>query len=322
MKPLTKSIPTVSLKLLALLIMVLVAASVASAELASQTAPTTQPTVADIRAQEAQHTKRFELAFIEETTIGMTWPQVERAAKRGAIVLMPVGILEAHGLHLSTGTDILECTATCVLIKENLAKLGVEAVIAPPYYFGYIGGWHFGDPPSSTLLFPGTISTSAKRMSENLLDIIACLGKAGFRKFFIQNCHGGPGQQEGIYGAIKGAANVRNPLTNKSFSPALEVYWIDPISPNWDLTADLRKKYGLTLKEPFWLNWRDYIPTMFYKSAPPRDHAEEIETSAQMYFVPDLVDWEAWRRLPPGTRTFAEPPWAKIDELAAKGDLV
>jgi creatinine amidohydrolase len=235
--------------------------------------------------------------------------------------LLPVSIIEAHGTHLPLATDILETTGTCVLIKQNLAKLGVEAVITPPYYLGNAGGYHTGEPPGATNLFPGTISTSPKRMSENILDIIASFGKAGFKKFFIFNHHGGLGQQEGIYGAITGAPNVKNPLTNEPFSPPLEVYWVDPISPNWDVTKGLRDKYGLTLKEPFWLNWREFIPTMFYKSNPPRDHAEEIETSAMMYFFPDLVDIDAWRRLPQGTRAFSKPPWGDMAGLIAKRDL-
>lgn len=307
----------------------LVGYGAAPAKVVQVSGAATTATQAQTVAPTLPASKGFEVAWLEETILGMTWPKLETAAKRGAIVLVPVGPVEAHGTHLPVATDLLVTTATCVLVKKNLADVGVEAVIGPPYYCtADAGGYHEEPPtpPSITMLFPGTISTSPSRMSQNILDVIACMGDDGFRKFFILNNHGGLGQQEGIYGAVKAASEgkVKNPQTGALFTPPLEVYWVDPISPVGDVTSGLRTKYGLTLKEPFWLNWRDLIPasaTSSLKSSPPRTHAEEIETSADMYFYPDLVDWDAWRRLPPGTRWLDPQSIAEAGALIAKGDL-
>jgi len=45
-------------------------------------------------------------SIFHETMVDMTFQEVEEAAKRGAIVLWPMGVIEEHGPHLPLGTDI------------------------------------------------------------------------------------------------------------------------------------------------------------------------------------------------------------------------
>ena len=66
----------------------------------------------------------------------MTWLEVERAARNGAVVLWGLGVIEEHGPHLPLGTDVYLPYATLKLTRRRLAERGVEALIAPPFYWG------------------------------------------------------------------------------------------------------------------------------------------------------------------------------------------
>lgn len=60
--------------------------------------------------------------------------QVE--ADKGAIVLLPVGIIEGHGPHLDLSADFYLCTLNCRFLKQELESKGIDAIIAPPLYWG------------------------------------------------------------------------------------------------------------------------------------------------------------------------------------------
>jgi creatinine amidohydrolase len=47
-------------------------------------------------------------SIFHETMVGMPWPDVEKSIKNGAIVLLPTGVIEEHGPHMSLGVDIYE----------------------------------------------------------------------------------------------------------------------------------------------------------------------------------------------------------------------
>lgn len=44
--------------------------------------------------------------ILTATMMGMTYEEVETAVKENAVVLFPVGVVEAHGPHLPLGADI------------------------------------------------------------------------------------------------------------------------------------------------------------------------------------------------------------------------
>ena len=61
----------------------------------------------------------------------MTWPEVEDADEKGAVMLVPLGVIEQHGPHLPLGTDIYAATKMCSLMKSELGKQGILSVTAP-----------------------------------------------------------------------------------------------------------------------------------------------------------------------------------------------
>ena len=45
-------------------------------------------------------------SIFQDTMVDMTYPQIEEAIENGACALLPISVVEEHGPHLCTGTDI------------------------------------------------------------------------------------------------------------------------------------------------------------------------------------------------------------------------
>lgn len=119
-------------------------------------------------------------SIFDETMVDMTWPQIERAAAGGAIVLLPVGIIEEHGPHLGLAVDTYIPYLISVLARRELASRGITALIAPPCYWGVSQG---------TAVFPGTFSVRRETMKALVYDILAALHGWGLDRVFAVNWH-------------------------------------------------------------------------------------------------------------------------------------
>jgi creatinine amidohydrolase len=105
------------------------------------------------------------------------WKELKRIVPdRTSTVLLPIGILEAHGAS-ALGTDIL--------IPERLAEMAAKktgALVAPTIPYGV---------PGSLGGYPGTVGVRADVFSDYVLDVLHGLAATGFRSIFIINGHGG-----------------------------------------------------------------------------------------------------------------------------------
>ncbi len=61
---------------------------------------------------------------------------MQKNAQDGAIKLLPIGVIEAHGPHMCLGVDTYLSYTLCRLIKHKLEEKGIKALIAPPFYRG------------------------------------------------------------------------------------------------------------------------------------------------------------------------------------------
>lgn len=122
-----------------------------------------------------------DLSIFKDTVVEMTWPEVRKAAENGAVVLFPIGVVEEHGPHLDLSPDIYISCLTCRLIKSELTRKGIPAVIAPPFYWGI---------NQSTGHFPGSFTVQPETMKAVIADTIRCMKNWGFNKFFCFNSHG------------------------------------------------------------------------------------------------------------------------------------
>lgn len=109
----------------------------------------------------------------------LTSKQFAEQSKRIDTVVIPVGSLEAHGMHCPLGTDNIIPARLCADLE---AAAGDTVLIAPPVNYGYT--------PSLTA-FSGTVSMPA----ETLLSLYTEIGKSfvrmGAKNIVFMNGHGG-----------------------------------------------------------------------------------------------------------------------------------
>jgi len=124
--------------------------------------------------------------WIEE----LTWMEVRDALREGtSTALIATGGVEQNGPYLATGKHsiILEATAEAIA-----RKLG-NALVAPIISFVPEGDI---DPPSSHMMYPGTISVRQETFRALLTDIASSLKAHGFSDIVLIGDSGG--NQEGM----------------------------------------------------------------------------------------------------------------------------
>ena len=120
-------------------------------------------------------------SIFEETMVEMNWNEIDKASKDGAIVLLPMGVIEEHGPHMCLGVDIYLSYIQCRLIKQRLVTAGIQTLIAPPFYWGINNV--SGD-------FPGSFTSRKETVKAVIYDILASLKRWGFNYVFGINLHG------------------------------------------------------------------------------------------------------------------------------------
>jgi creatinine amidohydrolase len=111
----------------------------------------------------------------------MTYLETEAYAKKGAIVLQPIGPLEAHGPHLPLSVDYLAAEVMAETSAERLNAKGIPAVMAPVMTIGI-------SEPSK--MFSGTVSMKPETLKSVISDIAEAFKHHGFKGTVIVNQHG------------------------------------------------------------------------------------------------------------------------------------
>ncbi|MBW4442348.1 MAG: creatininase family protein [Plectolyngbya sp. WJT66-NPBG17] len=106
-----------------------------------------------------------------------TWQEVETYLSRSTGIILPVGSTEQHGPTGLIGTDAICAEAIAKGVGES-----TNALIAPTINVGM--ALHH-------TAFPGSMSLRPSTMILVIRDYVTSLAKAGFRKFFFINGHGG-----------------------------------------------------------------------------------------------------------------------------------
>ena len=110
-------------------------------------------------------------SIFDGTMVDLNYQQVEEAAKRGAILLWPLGVIEEHAPHLPLGTDIYNATAAMKEAARQLRAKGREVLVAPPMY------WGINDATGS---FGGSFSVKPATLKAIIEDTFASFKKDGF----------------------------------------------------------------------------------------------------------------------------------------------
>jgi creatinine amidohydrolase len=224
-------------------------------------------------------------ALLSGTMAEMTAPQVEAAARRGAGVLLPVGVIEAHGPHLPVGTDAFIALELCRLTRRYAAEAGRETLIAPAYYWGINAV--LGE-------FAGSFRIRPETAAALLADVIDSILGNGFVDIFVVSHHGDRAHNDMIIDVLKNAHARGQAGVRLLYTPL-----------RWKMIERL----GQTGKEPYWVPW-DYDPGLeaFRVTGTLGVHADEYETAAMVRYHPETVDYDALRGL--------EPTRLTLDDLA------
>lgn len=145
-------------------------------------------------------------SMFADTLVQMTWPQVQRAAREGALVLVPVGVIEEHGPHIGLGVDSYLVCLHCRRIKGALAASGNKAVIAPPFYWGIT---------DDTSAFPGSFNVRPETMTALITDLCRSLQSWGFQRLVFVNDHGNINHRQTLKNSL---SKVRQELKLEAYS--------------------------------------------------------------------------------------------------------
>src|SRR5216683_4374706 len=108
----------------------------------------------------------------------MTWKEVHEL-DRSTLVVVPFGAMEQHSYHLPVETDAL-------IVQELARRLDAacagKLLVLPTQWLGL--SLHHVD-------FAGTLTASPQTYLAMAGDILNSIARAGFKKIFILNAHGG-----------------------------------------------------------------------------------------------------------------------------------
>lgn len=114
----------------------------------------------------------------------ITSPAFAKAAKDGAMAILPIGSMEEHGSHLPLGTDSMQAEEIARHIADEFG-----ALVLPPIRYGEC---------RSTRNFPGTISLSFETVCALAIDIVSELSRNGIEKILILSGHAGSGHMAAL----------------------------------------------------------------------------------------------------------------------------
>jgi creatinine amidohydrolase len=235
-------------------------------------------------------------ALLNDTMADMTAFQIADAARRGAGVLLPIGVMEAHGPHLPTGTDAYIATQLCRLTRSYAAAAGRELIIAPPYYWGI--NHVLGE-------FVGSFNIRPETAKLLLIDVIDSLRANAFTDILLVSHHGDFAHN----------VMIREVLEDMHARGHTGVRWLYAAS-RWKMI----RRLGMTGAEPIWVRW-DFKPELerFRVTGTLGVHADEYETAAMVRYFPDTVDYEALKNLAPTQLTMDDlQSWRAGGEAARR----
>ncbi len=216
------------------------------------------------------------------TMADMTYIEIENLIKQGAVVLLPIAVIEEHGPHLPLGTDTYLTYSMLKRIQEELNSQNVSAAIAPPFYWGI---------NVATSGFPGSFTVKVDTMKAVLKDTIECLYRWGFNNVYLLNMHGDYLHSKTIVETVKEIHEISSENKN--------TYNIIPDFFKMRLGLDGSEPYILVQKDEESKSDNDAVKSPYVDI-----HAGGFETSCMLLDFKDLVNEQLARKLESSKTTF------------------
>jgi creatinine amidohydrolase len=110
-----------------------------------------------------------------------TRPDIEALDRERTVVVLPLGAVEQHGLHMPLGTDSMLAAAVAEGAARRLADT-LPVLLLPPPWYGY---------SPHHMAFPGTVTLRSETFIALVKDIAGAVLAHGFRRLALVNGHGG-----------------------------------------------------------------------------------------------------------------------------------
>lgn len=203
----------------------------------------------------------------------LTWVEAERVLSPDAVILIPVGAIEAHGPHLPLDTDVVIATEVARRAATAMAIRRRQPVIVPPIVYGvsYVG-----------TCFTGTVPVPPSVVTDLLASVISAISIAGPRRFVVVNAHLEPAHINAVIAGIEQAVAANG--VSVAFPDKRDARWAATLSPEFRRGARHAGSYETSL---------------MLAACPERVRKEILPTLS-----PVPIDLPA--RLRAGARTFAE----------------
>ena len=111
----------------------------------------------------------------------LTWPELQEAADRKTIVLLPIGTVEEHGKHLPVSTDEVIATQVAKEVAEAAAE-EIPVLVMPTIWTGY--------SVKQMTRWPGTIRVEPETLIALTVDVCSSLIDSGFGRIVVVSSHG------------------------------------------------------------------------------------------------------------------------------------
>ena len=194
----------------------------------------------------------------------IAFPEVKRLAESArALVILPVGVVEEHGVHLPLGMDSYAAEVYAASAAPHLEEAGYEVIVAPTINYGVA---------RAAIDFPGTLSLEPETLRSMVVEIGRSLARHGLDRLVILNGH------RDLH-HMKALDEARAMLVEEKTAQVLCVgFASDPA-----MTAAC---YREGVKQ-------------YYRSPKPdlEGHGGESETSVALHSFPDLVNREVIKTL-------------------------
>lgn len=221
--------------------------------------------------EEAKQITSGGYSIFKETMADMPWTEIEESIKNEAIVLLPVGVIEEHGPHTCCGADAYQAYLSARIVKKELNRRDIPALIAPPLYWGIA---------EITNCFPGTFTVSESTMRSILADIFKSLKRWGVKKVVVFNGHGEPSHVEVL----------RNSIVESNIEKEFNIYFLIDDKETNKFKTTAYKNCVIPVS---------YQPKLIIESKFDNCHADCIETGTLAGFYPELTDTLLARSLEP-----------------------
>ena len=108
--------------------------------------------------------------------------QIEELIKKNAVIILPVGTTEEHGLHLPVETDAIIAKYMGDQLGEACRKADIPVLVLRTIYYGF--------SMSCVRKWPGCPNIDTRTFMDYIHSMVNSLVKEGFRKIVILDCHG------------------------------------------------------------------------------------------------------------------------------------